>query len=578
MSGRILRAKWRYAVNAVRHIPGHMYLHAVFGVIVVGAMLVGGTKLFYEVFSYLMGNGPAHLRDEMAVFGPPLMDKLVGIVFLAFFSMLIFSNLIITLSTSYMSREVDFLMAMPVDHSAIFRQKLVESVLYSSWAFVVLSLPFFVAFGLAREAAWYFYPLVALLVVPYLAIPAILGSLLTMVVTAFLPARRTRTLVIALAVLSVAVSFGMARAMGLRSMFAQADEENFMAVMGFLSVGSSPLLPSSWMMSGVLSLAPGTMGPADLRQFLYWFAMLGSTALFLWQCTEWLVGRLYYRGWCLTKDSSDRRDVKRQGFSPLVVFDKLIAFVPIQYRTLLSKDMRTFWRDPSQWTQLVILFGLLVIYTANLRAARNYSGTVELLVAQWRSLLAFFNIGATGFVLSILTTRFVYPMLSLEGRQFWSIGLAPMNRRVIVWQKYALCLGSTLALSLVLLVFSSWVLQVDPMLQLIGFGASVLLAFGLSGLCVGLGALLPNFREDNPARIANGVGGTANALLSMFYIGATVAMIAVPMHLFMQGRLDGMAWWNNWWPLYVAGFVLLQVATIWLPMRLGLKRWEELQF
>lgn len=569
MTGRILQAKWRYAVNAVRHIQGHMYLHALFGIIVVGGLLTGGAVLFHEVFEYLM-------RQE--VFGPPLMDKLVGIVFLAFFSMLVFSNLIITLSTSYISREVDFLMSLPVAHPTIFRQKLVESVLYSSWAFVVLAMPFFVAFGLARDVAWYFYPLVALLLVPYLAIPAILGSLVTMVVTAILPARRTRSLVIVLAVVSVAASFGMARAMGLRTMFSQADEESFMAVMGFLSFGSSPFLPSSWMMNGVLSLAPGTMGPADLGRFGYWFAMLASTALFLYQLTDWLVGPLYYRGWCLAKDSSNREDVRRRGFSPLLVFDRLIAFMPPQHRALLSKDMRTFWRDPAQWTQLVILFGLLVIYTANLRAARNYSDTVEFLVSQWRSILAFFNIGATGFVLSILTTRFVYPMLSLEGRQFWSIGLAPMDRRLVVWQKYALCLGSSLALSLVLLALSMWVLQIEPILRLLGFVATVLLAFGLSSLSIGIGALLPNFREDNPARIANGVGGTANAMLSLLYIGVTVAMIGVPMHLHMQGMLWSNPWWSHLWPAYIAAFVLVQATAIWLPMRLGLRRWQELQF
>ncbi len=569
MNSRILEAKYRFAANGIRNIPGHMYFHVAFGIGVLLIFLAGGAWLFHRVFEFLM---------SQEVFGPPLMDKLVGIVFLAFFSMLIFSNLIITLSTSYISREVDFLMAQPVPHAAIFRQKLIESIVYSSWAFVVLSLPFFLAFGLARDVTWYFYPLVALLIIPFLAIPAIIGSILTVVVTAFIPARRTRFLVGGLVILSIIVSFVMARAMGLRNLFARAEEENFLAVMNFLEFGSSPFVPSTWMMNGVLSLGPGTMGPANLPQFVYWFAMLSSTALFLWQVSEWIVRPLYYRGWCLTKDSSSRGDVRKSGFSPFVIFDRLIRFLPMRQAALLGKDMRTFWRDPAQWTQLVILFGLLVIYTANLKAARNYSTTIEFLVTQWRSILAFFNIGATGFVLSILTTRFIYPMLSLEGRQFWSIGLAPMRRETIVWQKYALCLSSALLLSLVLLVLSSWVLQIEPHLQLVGFVTTILLAFGLSSLSIGFGALLPNFREDNPARIANGVGGTANALLSMLYIALTVGMVGVPMHVFIQGHLDNWPWWDTFWPVYVMGFVVIQMTAIVLPMWLGLRKWRELQF
>ncbi len=569
MNARILGAKYRISLNAVRNIPGHMYIHVLFGLGALAVFLVSGAWLFHRVFAYLM---------DQEVFGPPLMDKLVGIVLLAFFSMLIFSNLIITLSTSYISREVDFLMAQPVSHAAIFRQKLIESIVYSSWAFVVLSLPFFLAFGLSREVAWHFYPLTALLIVPFLAIPAIIGSIITVIVTAFVPARRTRLLVSGLVIVTVIVSLVMARAMGLRQMFARAEEENFMAVMNFIEFGSSPFVPSSWMMNGLTSLGPGTLGPASFGQYFYWLAMLSSTALFLWQVSEWIVRPLYYRGWCLTKDSSNRGDIRKSGFSPFAAFDRLVRFLPVRQAALLGKDMRTFWRDPAQWTQLVILFGLLVIYTANLRAARNYSSTIEFLVTQWRSILAFFNIGATGFVLSILTTRFIYPMLSLEGRQFWSIGLAPMRRETIVWQKYSLCLGTTLLLSLVLLALSSWVLQIEPVLQVVGLATTVLLALGLSSLSIGLGALLPNFREDNPARIANGVGGTANALLSMLYIGLTVGMIGVPMHLSIQGRLGDWAWWGTFWPLYVVLFVAVQVMAIWLPMHFGLRRWRTLQF
>lgn len=565
----ILWAKWRGAANAVRRMEGVMVFHISVAIVVLSLLVGVGTYLFLDVFRFLMGQ---------AVFGPPLMDRLVGIVFLAFFSMLVFSNLIITLSTTYISREVDFLMAQPIAYRATFRQKLLESIVYSSWAFALLSLPFFLAFGISRHVTWHFYPLVLVLLVPFLTIPAALGSIVTMLITAFLPARRTRTLVAVLGGMTIVLALLLARLMNFRTLFQQAEEGNFLQIMSFLEFGSSPIVPSTWMMNGLLALAPGSLGPIDFSQYLYWLAMLVATALFLVQVNEWLVPWLYYRGWCLTKDSGNRGQASRSSWSPLNAVDRLLTFLPGQARALFSKDLKTFWRDPAQWTQLVILMGLMAIYIANLRSARRYSPTIEFLVTDWKAMLALFNLGATCFILSILTTRFVFPMLSLEGRQFWTVGLAPMRRSMIVWQKYALCLLSALTLSILLLTLSNHVLQVDIFLRRLSLACTILMAFALSSLSVGFGALMPNFREDNPARIANGLGGTANALLSMAYIGVTMGLVGVPVHLQSKGLLASTAFWQNWSTLYILGVIVFQIAIIVLPMALGLRKWNRLEF
>lgn len=565
----ILWAKYLTGRNALRHLEGIMYFHLTAATLVIALLLAGGTVVFYRMFLFLM-NQP--------LFGPPLMDRLVGIIFLAFFSMLIFSNLIITLSTSYISKEVDFLMGQPIPYPAIFRQKLLESVVYSSWAFVILSLPFFVAFGMSRGVGWTFYPLVALLIVPFLLVPAAIGSIVTMLITALLPARRTRTMIVVLAAVSILIAITMARFMNIRGMFLEAETGDFGNIMSFLEFGSSPLLPSSWMMEGILALAPGWQGGPNYGGYFYWLAMLGATALFLIHVSEWLVPSLYYRGWALTKDSSSRGEVNRSRFALFNVVDRMLSVFPVHIRALLSKDLKTFWRDPSQWTQLVILFGLMVIYIANLRSAQNYSGAVVDLVTDWRAILAFFNLGATCFILSILTTRFIFPMLSLEGRQFWTIGLAPMKRTTIVWQKYVLCLCAALVMALSILLMSNWVLRIEPALQYISIACTIVMSFGLTSLSIGLGALLPNFREDNPARIANGIGGTANALLSLIYVACTVGMLGMPMHLYYREQLFGMPLWQRWWVPYVMLFVAIQVVTVFLPMYLGLRKWKRLEF
>jgi ABC-2 type transport system permease protein len=553
----------------MRTLPRHMWFHFGMGALVLGLLMSAGTFIFYRIFRFLM---------ELEVFGPPLMDLLVGIIFLAFFAMLIFSNLIITLSTSYISREVDFLMELPVAEQTIFRQKLAESIVYSSWAFAILSLPFFLGFGLSRGASPVIYPLIALLVIPFLAIPAMLGSILTMMVTSFLPARRTRTLSIVLGILSVVLAIGMARLMGVRRLFSRADNDNFEELMNFLQVGSNDLVPSTWLMRGVLALMPNDLGPPDFGSFLYWFAMLTATGLFLYQVSEWLVGPLYKRGWQLSKDSASRSEASSARRSVLDILGSALWFLPLNLRALALKDLKTFWRDPSQWTQLVVLFGLMVIYIANLRSIQRHSSAIEGVFESWRTILAFFNLGAICFILSILTTRFVFPMLSLEGRQYWSVGMAPMGRTTIVWQKFGFCTAFSLVVAISLLCFSNWVLQVDTFLQAISVATAVVMAFALSSLSVGLGAYFPNFREDNPARIANGVGGTLNAILSMLYIGITVGMLSWPMHYLLNTGWSWLSERGTQAVLFVALFVVIQISALIVPMILGLRHWRRLEF
>lgn len=565
----LLRMKYRMADNAMAGIRRHLWFHLAVGLGLLFVLVGGGTWFFYKLFFFLM---------SQPVFGPPLMDRLVGLVLLAFFSMLTFSNLIITLSTTYISREVEFLIGRPFEFSEVFSVKLIESIVYSSWAFAILSFPLFMAYGITRDVPWYFYPLAAVLVIPFLVIPAGLGSIFTLLIAAFLPARRTRTLSVVLGALSILITVVIARFMGLGKLLATAEGDEFLQVMGVLNVGSLPLLPNFWLTQGLTAIGPAVVGDIRFGEYFYWLAMLTSTALFLLQVCRWMVPSMYYRGWCLSKESASTAEVRYEWLSPLAHVDRLLTRLPPPLRALLSKDIKTFWRDPAQWTQLIILFGLLVIYVANLRSAAGYSKTFEVLIEKWRTLISFFNLAATCFILSILTTRFVYPLLSLEGKQFWIIGLAPQKRSRIVWEKYWLCFGASLVIAESVMMLSNYVLQVPAYMKYLSIVTVLLMAFSLTSLSVGLGALTPNFKEDNPARIANGLGGTMNVILSLLYIGLTVAMLLIPAYHIAVGSTDVLFRLKSWAIPYAAVFLLLQATAMGLPMWLGLRKWDRMEF
>ena len=554
--------------NCVGQIRSHLWIHVAAGVFTLLLVVVGGGAFFYLLFAFLR-------RQE--VFGPPLMEAILGMVLLAFFSMLIFSNLIITLTTTYISKETEFLVGLPIGFRSLFSVKLVESVFYSSWAFLLISLPIVFAYGISKSAPFGFYPLALALGIPFLVIPAAIGALLTMIISAFMPARRTRTYSIILLAAAIGVTAVIVRLMGLRSMIFNASVQDIGQIMALLNIGSVPLLPNYSLARGMQAASERSYAEAG-----YWFLCLLSTAMMTVQVCIWAVPRLYYRGWVLAKEAASATYATSRR-SLFVLLDRLFAPCSPPVRALVGKDLRTFWRDPAQWSQLIILFGLLVIYIANIRGMQQRMRGLDMILKQWPIIVSFFNIGATCFVLSILTTRFIYPMLSLEGKQYWVIGLAPFPKNKLIWEKFWLCIAASACIAIVLMVFSNRVLGVNTLLAWIGLGTITVLGFGLTSLAVGLGAMYPNFKEDNPARIANGLGGTANIVFSLAYIAANLAL-ELPPTFFLMTMTDRLSAASRlallvreMWPCLI-GLLAINVVVIVAPVRIGIRRWNEHEF
>jgi ABC-2 type transport system permease protein len=107
----------------------------------------------------------------------------------------------------------------------------------------------------------------------------------------------------------------------------------------------------------------------------------------------------------------------------------------------------------------------------------------------------------------------------------------------------------------------------------------------LSGIAVGLGAKMPNLRDDSPSRIAAGFGGTLNLVISTAYIAAVVLLTALPCH-FYQISSEGMGanlklpteQLGFWLAAGTATSVVLGVIATAVPLRIGFKAFRDLEF
>src|SRR5689334_553164 len=102
--------------------------------------------------------------------GPLLAGKVLGLILVAFFSILLLSNIITSLSSFFLARDLDLLASAPVDWLKLYIAKLVETLVHSSWMVILLAIPMFAAFGIVYSGGLLFPLIVLASFLPFLII------------------------------------------------------------------------------------------------------------------------------------------------------------------------------------------------------------------------------------------------------------------------------------------------------------------------------------------------------------------------------------------------------------------------
>jgi ABC-2 type transport system permease protein len=192
--------------------------------------------------------------------------------------------------------------------------------------------------------------------------------------------------------------------------------------------------------------------------------------------------------------------------------------MPDDLREIALKDLRAFLRDPMQWSQQLILMGLLGIYVLNIRDV-----PVKIDAYGMQLAISFLNLAAVSLLLATFTSRFVFPMITLELQQLWLVGMLPMPRGRILLPKFCFALTVTFMAGAAVTLLASRVGRASLELVLINLIVVAAVCIGLCGLAVGLGGRFPMIGERNPAKIASGVGGTLNLAVSVTVVAALLA-------------------------------------------------------
>jgi len=527
----------------------------------VGGYLVLAFELFYHGLRFIA---------KFPGLGAVLTERLLYTLFAFLFALLLLSNLIISYTNLFRNRETAFLLSLPVSNQTIFNWKFIESSILASWAFLFLIAPLLVAFGLVRDVPWHFYPLTVLLVGLFIILPGVFGSALAIAIGRQLDRKNFQILLLLLALVLLAfVAFWWKSNPVDDDLLDKRTLEALDRLLAKTRFTMFPFLPSYWLSGAVLQWAEGITDNA-----IFFALVLLSNTFFFGSLAFTRFGNLFYDTASAVQSRAGggfklnflRANEARSSSKPgaLEKFFEKMSWLTPDTRAIAVKDIRMFWRDTTQWGQSVMFFGLLGAYIINLR---NF--THQLSGPFWIHAVAFLNLGACAFNLASVTTRFVFPQFSLEGRRMWIVGMSPMGLARIVMTKYWLASVASLAVTLALVTLSCYLLKM-PWSDVAFFGAVItVMTFALNGLAVGLGVLFPNVKETNPNKIVSGFGGTLCFVMSSVYIIASLALLV------FGG--DGLHGRTDWAAASIIAFVLLSFLIGWLPMKWGLKHLKNFE-
>jgi ABC-2 type transport system permease protein len=513
----IAKAHWRMFQHRARHSLSENRLLTLTVTTFLGV---------YGIAAYALVSRGLDFVQALPLLGPLLTERLMYLLFFFFLVMLVLSNATITGMSLFRRRDTEWQIALPITPRSLVLWKTIEGMLLASWGLLVLSAPILLALGRLFNAGPAFYLSGALSLICLVTLAANASTWFLLALVRWARPWWWKPAAVALAAL---IGVALYRFWSTDPEQATAGDmvANLNEVLKHTEICMHPLLPSVWVTEGLTSAGRGLF-----ERSLFYNLLLIAYALVSFVVTALIATSWFPAAWQRVMTNSAAESAGAAGNlwfhhpdrpSKGIAFWQRLFGLDRPSASIMLKDIRTFLREPVQWGQCAMVFGLLFFYASNLRRL-GY----DLENPFWIHLISYLNLVVCALALSTLTTRFIFPQFSMEGRRMWILGLSPVPLHRLLGLKLRLSAGVIALLTTALVVISSSSLNLPPQRTLFFSAAIILLSYGLTALALSIGALIPNFREPNPARIVSGFGGTLCLISSFLYILLSVIVLVLP--------------------------------------------------
>ncbi|HNY50725.1 MAG TPA: hypothetical protein PLV50_07500 [Smithella sp.] len=482
---------------------------------------IGIFVIAYRVLSYFH-----NVQD----FGDILAMKFLSMIIIIFFTMILFSNIVNCLTHLYLSQDLSLLHSLPVSSKDIFFSRWIISTFDSSWMILAFSIPIFLSYGLIYKTGILYYVIFPMEMIFMCMIASSFSGMLVLFGAQILPAGRIRTVLI---ILGAVMVIGLIFVLRLTRPEQLVNPDSFASVVIYLNsmqTPDSPVLPTTWISDAIRNAIHN-----NTENYMLSMGLTVTFSLMLIFLNNFFAQKLYFNGFSKSQTTPQRlfSPLKYKGFD----WENLLNFLPRETKAFAVKEIRTFFRDSSQWPQLFLMAALIVIYIYNFSVLPLNKSPIKTVYLQ--NLFSFLNIGLAALVLSAISARFVFPSVSMEGEAFWIVQAAPVRVKDFLWIKFFLYYIPMTILAEILIISSNMLLGVSHFMMILSSMTIFFLVPAIVGMGIGLGAVYADFKSENPTNVVTSFGGLLFMILSFGLTGMIIVLEAGPVYQIVMVNLRG---------------------------------------
>ena len=522
---------------------------------------------------YLAGDFLFAQLMKVSLIAELLIQKTMGFIFNFFWWVLLFSTLISAFSTHYLSQDLTLLVHAPISGWRLFYARSVSAWGQTSWMVLLFALPTLASAGAHLDAPLSFYLTLSLCLFTLTLCSATLSCSAALILARLFPAKRTQEALVFILV-GIFIYFYIQLNASRPDRFLREDgfEDLIALVKGLKEVGGEWGV-SAWSSEAIFSTLREET-PYRWTPLLSLLLMTGGAVTLSGLLAQWL----YLPGYWLSQEGLGRVD---SGSARRA----LPRYASTVIKAITSRENLTFWRTPAQWTQLLLVGSLVIVYIFNFKYfnALHQTGFFTELT------LFMTHMGLSGMVMITLAARFLYPSISGEGKALWVLQSAPIYPKMILDSKVKWAQIPLVTLSISLSLIGAWLTELQLSWMIATTWGGVLLAFGVLGLGIGMGAANPRFNLPNPMMVASSLGGISFMLIALLYLFALIILSYLPgvaLTLALEASSEGASFAEsvaqsyNAWGIYPylswVGANLLSIGVYLGSLYLGARRLERL--
>lgn len=490
----------------------------------------------FGIGTYLFSVSTIQFVMEEIKIGSFLLHRFSSIILFVFFLSISAGNIVVAYSMIFKSEEVHHLITKPIEFQKLFILKMIESILYSSPTFLLIGSAILIGYGVYFKLDWFFFPFaIVFLFLPFVFGAAFIGIIILMLMLQLSGKIGIKWTILLVVILYLSYLIGFFTIVNPKNLVNEVMKYYPFLDFNFSFVDPVFLkfLPNHWFAESLFWFSKSEFVLASQYALL-----INLIFVFLFIVSIIIGERLYYKSFLISLDLKSKKEIRKTYRKIFPTSDKILDFrkgsiFNSQTEVLLKKEFHQFFRDPSQWIHLGVISFLIMIFIMSIAKVDLITTLPFLKTVTYLSVFIF-----NSFLISSITLRFVYPVISIEAQSFWKIKTAPTDLEKILLVKFVPVFVVTLIIAEGLNYFSHLSDSIPYILKFYSTINIFSVTITLASLNFLFGSYFVTFNEKNPVKIASSQGATIAFLFNMIYLIFLIGILIQPVkEVFSQKNL-----------------------------------------